>query len=229
MGMSAEAMNEIFRKSVNLAQECAEKTKDEGLKGQIYATLALAMANTGVINVELSEAADLTPKAEATREDLQPKAAKKFTKKSAHKGSEDMTPSEVEAAAPAEPEAQVEEVKKPAEAPQAKSEEKTFGAEWTDAAVEYFAKETEFIQEHQGKLYEMYYAAAKEEGQSDDDADVTGQQQTIEFFNAEVEKATAGTCHTQEDINPMNIKYIVEFLKAVERGEEPEEGAYLPA
>ena len=81
MAMSAEAMNEIFRSSVNAAQECAKKTKDEGQKGIIYATLALAMANTGVVSVELSEAAEMTPKAEATREDLKPKAAKKFTKK----------------------------------------------------------------------------------------------------------------------------------------------------
>ena len=73
----------------------------------------------------------------------------------------------------------------------------------------------------------MRYAAV-EEGKSEEDASAIGQQQTLEFFNAEIKKATAGACHTQEDINPMNIKYIVEFLKAVERGEDPAEGAYLP-
>lgn len=223
MAMSAEAMNEIFRSSVNAAQECAKKTKDEGQKGLIYATLALAMANTGIISVELSEAAEMTPKAEATREELKPKAAvpaaaKKFTKKKVEdkapvmkSGTEDEMPGE---------EPQVEE-----EAP---AEEEAFGAEWTDEAVEHFAAETEFVQAHQSKLYEMYYAAAIEEGQSEEDASAAGQQQTIEFFNSEIERATAGTCHSAEDINPMNIKYIVEFLKAIERGEEPKDGAYLP-
>ena len=219
MAMSAEAMNEIFRSSVNAAQECAKKTKDEGQKGIIYATLALAMANTGVVSVELSEAAEMTPKAEATREDLKPKAAKKFTKK------------KVEEKAPVMKSGTEDEM--PGEEPQVKEEtsaeeEQVFGAEWTDEAVEHFAAETEFVQNHQAKLYEMYYAAAEEEGQSEDEASASAQQATIEYFNSEVERATAGTCHSADDINPMNIKYIVEFLKAIERGEEPAEGAYLP-
>ena len=226
MAMSAEAMNEIFRSSVNAAQECAKKTKDEGQKGIIYATLALAMANTGVVSVELSEAAEMTPKAEATREDLKPKAAKKFTKQSApaneapkKKGSEDEPSPNDEPQVEDETETQQEALAE---------EEQAFGAEWTDEAVEHFAAETEFVQNHQAKLYEMYYAAAEEEGQSEDEASASAQQATIEYFNSEVERATAGTCHSADDINPMNIKYIVEFLKAIERGEEPAEGAYLP-
>lgn len=224
MGMSAEAMNEIFRNCVNDAQECAKKTKDEGQKGQIYATLALAMANMGVIQVDLSEAAELTPKAEATREGLKPKAAAPKTK---HHGSEDKVEEETSASAPAK------ETKKNAETTvgqikDEQSDEKMFGAEWTDEAVEFFAKETEFIQEHRGKLYEMYYAASKEEGKSDDEAEEEALAAADEFFRSEIEKATSGACHDEEDINPRNIKYIVLFLEAVERGEDPAEGAYLP-
>lgn len=222
MGMSAEAMNEIFRNSVNAAQECAKKTKDEGLKGQIYATLALAMANTGVISIELSEAAEMAPKAETTREDLKPKAAAPVPA-AAKKKAEPVMKAGTEDAMPDEPPAVVQQ-----ETQEAPAAEEAFGAEWTDEAIEHFAAETEFVQAHQSKLYEMYYAAAVEVGKSEEDASAIGQQQTLEFFNAEIEKATAGACHTQEDINPMNIKYIVEFLKAVERGEDPAEGAYLP-
>lgn len=220
MGMSAEALNEIFRNSVNQAQECAKKTKDDGQKGIIYATLALAMANTGVVQLELGEAADLTPKAETKREDLKPKAAtkkadKKAEPKEIHHGSED--------AEQAVTKTKAEE--KPAEKTE---EKKVFGAEWTDEAVEYFKKQTDFIQDHQGRLYELYYNSAKEEGASDKDADASAQEQTMEFFNSEIERATVGACHNAEDINPMNIDYIVSFLEAVERGEEPKEGEYLP-
>lgn len=235
MAMNAEAMNEIFRNSVNQAQECAKKTKDEGQKGIIYATLALAMANTGVISVELSEAAEMTPKAEAAREDIKPKAAKKSTEQkdpkpaSKKKGSEDeLNPNEAADESPAVVNATKSEAAKDSKEAKEGTEEKTFGAEWTDEAVEYFAKETEFIQEHQGKLYDAFYEQRKEQDMSDDDADKQAQADTIEYFNDEIERATAHTCHTQEDINPMNIKYIICFLEAIERGEEPKEGAYLP-
>lgn len=229
MAINAETISEIFRNSVNQAQEFAKKTKDDGQKGLIYATLALAMANTGVVNFELSEAAEAAPQPETTREDLKPKAAKKTKKvETAHKGSEDVKMDEnMTPVNDTEPEAKTEAEVEEAQPPE-KAGEAVFGAEWTDEAVAHFAKEAEFIQEHQGKLYEVYYEGHKEEGMSDDDADASAQQETIEFFNSEIEKATCNACHTQEDINPMNIKFIVEFLKAVERGEDPAEGAYLP-
>jgi len=215
MAINAETISEIFRNSVNQAQEYAKKTKDDGQKGLIYATLALAMANTGIVNFELSEAAEAASQPETTREDLKPKTAKKAAKKEEAPAEKKETPAE-------------KEVKTEEKAPEAKTDENMFGADWTEEAVAHFAKETEFIQEHQGKLYEVYFEGHKEEGMSDDEADEAAQQETIEFFNSEIEKATVGACHNGEDINPMNIKFIVEFLKAVERGEDPAEGAYLP-
>ncbi len=231
MAMNTDAMNEIFRNSVNMAQECAKKTKDEGQKGLIYATLALAMASAGSVALDLSEAAKAAPEPETTREDLKPKASKKFNKKKV----EEDAPAETEEETPVEDEAPAED-KAPAEEPEVeeetsaeeKGEEKVFGAEWTEEALEHFAKETQFVEDHQGRLYEAFKAQAIEEGKSEEEADKEAQEATISFVNDEIESASSGVCHTTDDINPMNIEYIVGYMQAIERGEDPAPQEYAP-
>lgn len=199
--MAKNEFNVMFASVINESLTAARLIPDTAKKAEVLASLANAIARTGLVTASEEVVAPAVQhmgsedvaamerdKAEGKVEKKAETPKKTTAKSKTEKAREGITP---------KPDKTVEKPKKeettvetPKEEPK-KVEEKRWTTEWTEEAIEAFSKELEEVEQ-------------KAEEYGDD-------------LNAVIEEFSEGKYHTPDDLNPMNIRAFLFYLEDLEQ------------
>jgi hypothetical protein len=171
-------VNEMFASAISEARKSAEMIADHKDKAMAYAAIASALAQTGLVSIQKTDAPVDAAKEKAPAKEEKPATTKKNADKMKR---------------------QPQDIAPPAEEEKPKAEEKKdepkFTEEWTEQAEAHFGEELEYITKFS-------------ENWGDDGLD-----ECIKEFSD-------GVLKTANDINPLNIVALVQYLKELEAQQE---------